>query len=65
MDPVRPMPLARLAYETDGVSTSSIKIKNANYSQMGGRRELFERRNRVRQNRRAWPSPALRVAVHP
>ena len=30
-------------YETDGVSTSWIKIKNPRYSQAEGREELFER----------------------
>ena len=31
-------------YETDGVGTSWLKIKNPNYSQWEGRRELFEQR---------------------
>jgi ATP-dependent DNA ligase len=31
-------------YLSDGVVTNWLKIKNLNYSQMAGRRELFERR---------------------
>src|SRR5262249_37770486 len=49
-------------YETDGVSTSWVKIKNPTYSQMTGRRELFEgrtdRRHRVRAD---WYAPVLRL----
>jgi ATP-dependent DNA ligase len=40
-------------YETDGMSTSWIKIKNPDYSQWTGRRELFEKRRDLRQVRRA------------
>jgi bifunctional non-homologous end joining protein LigD len=51
-------------YETDGVSTSWLKIKNPNYSQMTGRREVFERRRDHRQaTRRDWHRPELRL--HP
>jgi hypothetical protein len=32
-------------YQTDGRSTSWLKIKNPNYSQIVGRHELFERRS--------------------
>jgi ATP-dependent DNA ligase len=35
---------ARGRYHADGVQTSWLKIKNPNYSQMTGRREVFERR---------------------
>ena len=53
-------------YETDGVSTSWVKIKNPAYSQMVVRRELFEQRRDVRQRRRRdWHRPALRlIASH-
>jgi len=48
-------------YHTDGVQTSWLKIKNAGYSQMRGRRKLFERRrDRVRPARpRRWPAPVV------
>ena len=50
------------AYETDGVSTSWVKIKNPTYSQMAGRRELFETRRDARQRRRSdWHAPVLRL----
>jgi hypothetical protein len=43
---------ARGRYETDGVSTSWLKIKNSRHSQREGRRELFEeRRNRCPRSR--------------
>lgn len=46
-------------YQTDGCSTSWLKIKNAHYSQMEGRRELFDTR-RQRQTRGSKASvPAL------
>lgn len=35
-------------YHSDGVQTSRLKIKNPEYSQMTGRRELFERRRDLR-----------------
>jgi bifunctional non-homologous end joining protein LigD len=38
-------------YPTDGASTSWLKIKNQSYSQMTGRRELFEARRDRRQAR--------------
>jgi hypothetical protein len=53
----RPQVAAR-AYETDGVSTSWIKIKNPTYSQMAGRCELFEqRRDRRWSSRRGSRGP--------
>jgi bifunctional non-homologous end joining protein LigD len=50
-------------YETDGISTSWLKIKNPNYSQMVGRHELFERRQPARRirSRGAVPVLALRA----
>jgi hypothetical protein len=36
-------------YESDGIRTSWIKIKNSDYSQWTGRRELFEKRKDLRQ----------------
>jgi hypothetical protein len=49
-------------YETDGVSTLWVKIKNPDYSQMVGRRELFEtRRNQRRRSGRDHQAPALRL----
>jgi ATP-dependent DNA ligase len=53
---------ARGRYETDGCSTSWLKIKNPDYSQMVGRRAVFEsrrdQRQRSRPDRRA---PILRL----
>jgi bifunctional non-homologous end joining protein LigD len=47
-------------YETDGMSTSWVKIKNPGYTHMVGRRELFEqRRDERQQRRRNWRSPML------
>jgi bifunctional non-homologous end joining protein LigD len=43
---------ARGCYETDGRSTSWLKVKNPDYSQMIGRREVFEARRDERQGRR-------------
>ena len=52
-------------YETDGVSTSWLKIKNPDYSQMAGRREMFEaRRDRRQLRRRHWAAPVLRLQAH-
>jgi bifunctional non-homologous end joining protein LigD len=49
-------------YETNGVSTSWVKIKNAAYSQMAGRRELFEARRDRRQARRPdYRKPVLEL----
>jgi bifunctional non-homologous end joining protein LigD len=49
-------------YETDGVSTSWLKIKNPHYSQMAGRREVFEAKRDRRQSRRHnWCAPVLRL----
>ena len=53
-------------YATEGVSTSWMKIKNPAYSQMTGRRELFEaRRDRRQTRRRGWRRPELRLAPAP
>jgi ATP-dependent DNA ligase len=38
----------RGSYRRDGITTSWIKIKNRDYSQAEGRRELFERRHAPR-----------------
>jgi ATP-dependent DNA ligase len=49
-------------YEADGVGTSWIKVKNPTYSQMVGRRELFEARRDSRQKTRpGWRAPVLRL----
>jgi bifunctional non-homologous end joining protein LigD len=51
-------------YETDGVSTSWLKIKNRRYSQLADRRALFEtRRDRRQSRRRDWSAPILRLRV--
>jgi bifunctional non-homologous end joining protein LigD len=51
-------------YETDGVSTSWVKVKNPTYSQMEGRREVFETRtDRRRRSRAGWQQPTLRLRV--
>ena len=51
-------------YETDGVSTSWVKVRNPEYSQIAGRLELFEARSDHRRRRtRAWRAPALRLHV--
>jgi ATP-dependent DNA ligase len=53
-------------YETDGVSTSWVKIKNTAYLQLTGRRELFERRRDQRQAQgRDWRRPELRLTPAP
>jgi bifunctional non-homologous end joining protein LigD len=53
---------ARGRYERDGVSTSWVTIKNPDYSQIVGRRELFEARRDQRQaRRRDWHAPTLRI----
>ena len=44
-------------YESDGVSTSWIRIENPDYSQWTGRRELFEKRRDLRQVRRSSRVP--------
>jgi hypothetical protein len=46
----------------DGCSTSWLKIKNPTYSQMRGRRELFEARRDHRQRHRDHRTPVLGVA---
>jgi ATP-dependent DNA ligase len=45
-------------YHTDGRRTSWLKVKNPAYSQIGGRRELFEAR-RDRRTRRTVGLPKL------
>ena len=49
-------------YESDGISTSWIKIKNSEYSQVTGRREILEARSdRQRVSRRGARPPTLRL----
>jgi ATP-dependent DNA ligase len=49
-------------YETDGVSTSWLKIKNPTYSQMSGRREVFDlRRDQRQRSRGVSRAPLLRL----
>jgi hypothetical protein len=49
-------------YHTDGVHTSRLKIKTPDYSQMAGRREMFEQRRERRQlRRRDYHTPALHL----
>jgi ATP-dependent DNA ligase len=48
-------------YETDGHSTSWVKVRNREYSQMTDRREFFERW-RDRRLGSDWRSPRLRIA---
>jgi bifunctional non-homologous end joining protein LigD len=51
-------------YERDGLSTSGLKIKNPAYSQMVGRRELFEpRTSRATVTRLGRRGPILRLHV--
>jgi ATP-dependent DNA ligase len=51
-------------YETDGVSTSWVKIKNPDYSQMVGRREVFERRSDGgRRSKSDWQQPLLHLGA--
>jgi len=46
-------------YESDGLSTSWVKIKNSRYSQMINRHQLFEGRGNHRERGRAdWSAPA-------
>jgi bifunctional non-homologous end joining protein LigD len=53
---------ARGRYERDGVSTSWVKVKNPAYSQIVGRRELFEaRRDQRQRGRRQGRDPVLRL----
>jgi ATP-dependent DNA ligase len=49
-------------YQCDGRGTSWLKIKNPNYSQMDGRRELFKARRDQRRRKRAAATPELRLA---
>jgi len=49
-------------YQCDGRGTSWLKIKNPQYSQMEGRRELFEGRRDGHQRKRQTAAPALRLA---
>lgn len=53
---------ARGTYQYDGTGTSWLKVKNKEYSQMEGRRELFEVRRARRQERRGQRTPELRFA---
>jgi bifunctional non-homologous end joining protein LigD len=56
---------ARGPYHIDGVNTSWLKIKNPDYSQMTGRRELFERRrDRAARSRSGWAQPVLRLSAN-
>jgi len=49
-------------YESDGVTTSWVKIKNPHYSQMDGRRGLFEkRRDQTAHRSRSCRSPVLAI----
>ena len=50
------------SYQMDGRFTSWLKIKNPSYSQMVGRRELFEARRDRGVARRGLVEPALRLA---
>jgi bifunctional non-homologous end joining protein LigD len=50
------------SYQCDGRSTSWLKIKNPQYSQLEGRREMFEARRDRHQQKRATAAPALRLA---
>jgi ATP-dependent DNA ligase len=52
----------RGAYQCDGTGTSWLRIKNSTYSQMDGRRDLFEARRDFRQRRRGQRAPGLRLA---
>lgn len=45
--------MAEGTYQTDGRGTSWLKIKNPDYSQMAGRRELFEAQRSPRPGRSA------------
>jgi ATP-dependent DNA ligase len=49
-------------YQRDGCSTSWLKIKNPTYSQMRGRRELFEARRDHRQRHRDHRTLVLALA---
>jgi ATP-dependent DNA ligase len=49
-------------YQCDGRGTSWLKTKTPEYSQMDGRRELFEARRDQRQRKRAAAAPELRLA---
>jgi ATP-dependent DNA ligase len=53
---------ARGTYQGDGRGTSWLKIKNPEYSQMAGRRELFEARRDRRQRTLGAAAPELRLA---
>src|SRR5690349_13622505 len=51
-------------YTSDGVSTSWVKVKNPSYSQMAGRRKVFEaRRDRRQRSRADWKAPRLALTV--
>ncbi len=53
---------SRGTYQCDGRGTSWLKIKNPRYSQMDGRRQLFEARRDHRSGKRAAAAPELRFA---
>jgi ATP-dependent DNA ligase len=53
---------SRGAYQTDERRTSWLMIKNPNYTQMNGRRELFEARRDHNTRKRGLIAPELRLA---
>jgi ATP-dependent DNA ligase len=52
---------ARGSYQCDGRGTSWLKIKNPRYSQMAGRRELFEARRDRHHGKLGIAGPQLRL----
>jgi ATP-dependent DNA ligase len=52
----------RWAYQSESSGTSWLKVKNPKYTQMDGRRELFEVRRDKWHGRRARRAPELRLA---
>jgi bifunctional non-homologous end joining protein LigD len=52
---------SRGTYQTDGRGTSWLKIKNPEYSQVIGRRELFENWNRTRTREGGKGAPELHL----
>jgi ATP-dependent DNA ligase len=53
---------AQGTYQSNGRETSWLKIKNPTYSQMAGRRELFEARRDRRRRKLGVVAPQLRLA---
>jgi ATP-dependent DNA ligase len=53
----------RGAYHTDGQTTSWLKVKNPSYSQIAGRREVFETRRRAEGTRARTTGPVLCPAL--